>query len=111
MNAELKDRVTTLVRDALAEDFGDELTFEPIAVVEDVDEFVDDKQEYVDIIIVFDGDPARLDPDWTSGFIRRIRSQFIEADAPQIPIPSFIEKAEWLESADEFRKVYPDLYR
>ena len=111
MNAELKDRVTIIVRNTLAEDFGDELTFEPIAVVEDIDEFIDDKQEYVDILIVFDGDAARLDPDWTSGFIRRIRSQLIEADTPQIPIPSFIEKSEWLESIDDFRRVYPDLER
>ena len=109
MNAELKDRVTTIVRDTLTEDFGDEFTFEPVAVVEDIDEFTDDEQEYIEIIIVFDGDPGRLDPDWTSGFIRHIRSQLIEADAPQIPIPSFIEKSEWMEAFDDFRRVYPGL--
>ena len=111
MNAELKDRVTTIVRDALTESFGDEFTFDPVAVVDDNDEYIDDDQEYVDVIIVFDGDPALLDPDWTLSFIRRIRSQFVEADAPQIPITSFIEKSEWLEAFDDFRRVYPDLSR
>ena len=48
MNAELKDRVTTIVRDTLTEDFGDEFTFEPVAVVEDIDEFTDDEQEYIE---------------------------------------------------------------
>ena len=35
--------------------------------------------------------------------------RLIEADAPQIPIPSFIEKSEWMEAFDDFHRVYPDL--
>ena len=61
MDQEVKDRVSAIVRDTLARRFKDEFKFEPIAVVEDIDEFIDDEQEYMKIIIVFDGDPARLD--------------------------------------------------
>ena len=111
MDQEVKDRVSAIVRDILARRFKDEFKFEPIAVVEDIDEFIDDEQEYMKIIIVFDGDPARLDPGWTSGFVRRIRPQFIEAGAPRMPIPSFVEKSDWLRAFDDFRRVYPDLNR
>ena len=69
MDQEVKDRVSAIVRDTLTGRFKDEFKFEPIAVVEDIDEFIDDEQEYIEIIIVFDGDPVRLDPGWTSGFI------------------------------------------
>ncbi len=111
MDNELKDRVSAIVRETLNGKFKDEFTFEPIAVVEDIDEFIDDEQEYIEIFIVFDGDPERLDPGWTSGFIRHIRPQLIEAGAWQVPIPSFIEKSEWLSAFDDLRRLHPDLNR
>ena len=66
MNNELKQKVSAIVRDDLTERFKDEFTFDPIAVVEDIDEFIDDEQEYIEIFIIFDGDQERLDSGWTS---------------------------------------------
>ena len=35
----------------------------------------------------------------------------LEAGVPQVPIPSFVEKSDWLRAFDDFRRVYPDLNR
>lgn len=109
MNNELKQKVSAIVRDDLTERFKDEFTFDPIAVVEDIDEFIDDEQEYIEIFIIFDGDQERLDSGWTSGLIRRIRPKLIEAGVPQVPIPTFIEKSEWIGVFNDYLRIHPDL--
>ncbi len=81
MTRERDKIVETIVRETLAERFtDDEFVFDPIVVVPLVDEFGDgDGEEYLRIIIVFDGDQKRLDPGWTSGLIRRLEPKLIEA--------------------------------
>ena len=60
------DKVEKIIRDLLDERFGDEFTFGPIEItprVFDDGEYADD---YLQIFIVFDGDPERLPASWTA---------------------------------------------
>lgn len=92
MNAEAKEKVKTIVRNALEKRFADDFIFDPIVVVPEIDEYGDD---YLHIFIVFDGDQANLDPSWTGSLIGRIRPHMIDADIDAFPVPSFIIKSEW----------------
>ncbi len=110
MTRENKERVKTIVRETLAERFADdEFVFDPIRVVSVVDEFGDgDGEEYLRIIIVFDGDQKLLDPGWTSSLIRRIEPKLIEAGIEKFPSPSFVEKSEWLSLHRKWRRYHPE---
>ena len=93
---ELREKVADIVRTTLVEHFADKFVFDPIKVIPAIDEFGDgDGQEYLRIMIVFDGDQKALDPGWTSGLIRRIRPRLIEAGVREFPSPSFVKKSEW----------------
>ena len=96
MNQELREKVADIVRQTLAERFADELKFNPIEVIPAVDEYGGgDGETYLRIFIVFDGEQAALDPDWTSSLIRRIRPKLRDAGVEEFPSPSFVEKSEW----------------
>ena len=56
MEAEAKEKVKAIVRSALEERFADDFVFDPIVVIPEVDDYLDDPLEYLHIIIVFDGD-------------------------------------------------------
>ncbi len=93
---ELREKVADIVRTTLVEHFADKFVFDPIKVIPAIDEFGDgDGEEYLRIMIVFDGDQKALDPRWTSGLIRRIRPKLIDAGVEEFPSPSFVEKSEW----------------
>ena len=53
------EHVADIVRETLAERFGDEFVFDPIEVIPKVDH---DGDEYLHIYIVFDGDPEAAGP-------------------------------------------------
>ena len=96
LTQEQLDRVAEIVREDLAEGFGDKFVFDPIWVIPQLDDhFPDDPMDYVQILIVFDGDQALLDSSWTVGMIRRTRPKMLEAGISHFPINSFISKREW----------------
>lgn len=92
MEAVAKEKVEDIVRDTLEERFAGDFIFDPIVVIPEIDEYGDD---YLDIIIVFDGDQANLDPSWTSGLIGRIQPHLAAAGIEAFPVPSFVVKSEW----------------
>ena len=95
MEVEAKEKVKAIVRSALEKRFAADFIFDPIVVIPEVDDYLDDPFEYIHIIIVFDGDQANLDPSWTSGFIGRIEPHLIAAGIKEFPVPSFVVKSEW----------------
>ena len=97
MTTERNEIVRNIVRETIEERFADDFVFDPIRVVEAVDEFGPDAtgETYLRIIIVFDGDQKKLDPSWTGSLIRRIRPRLIEAGVEEFPSPSWVKKSEW----------------
>jgi hypothetical protein len=107
LTREQLDRVAEIVREDLAEGFGDKFVFDPIWVIPEVDDHLpEDPMDYVQILIVFDGDQDNLDPSWTVGMIRRMRPKLIDAGVSHFPINSFIEKSEWEQYARKGWKKY-----
>lgn len=94
---EVKEKVTNIVKETLAGRFtDDEFIFGPIIVQPKIDHYGD---EYIQIIIVFDGDQELLDPGWTLSLGRRIRPK-MESEGiyvTNVLSKSFIEKSEWEE--------------
>ena len=101
MEVEAKEKVKTIVRNTLEKRFASDFIFDPIVVVSEIDEYGDD---YLDIIIVFDGDQANLDPSWTSGLIGRIQPHLAAAGIEAFPVPSFVVKSEWKYMERHMRK-------
>ena len=95
MEAEAKEKVKAIVRNALEKRFADDFIFDPIVVIPEVDDYLDDCLDYIHIFIVFDGDQANLDPSWTGSLIGRIQPHLIAAGIEEFPVPSFIIKSEW----------------
>ena len=110
MNATNLPEVRNIVKTDLDEHFHDKPTFGPILVYPEIDDFDDeDDLEYVRILIVFDGDQNDLDPEWTSGLIRRIRPKLYDLGVKEFPIPSFVEKNEWDRSLSTWRRRNPEV--
>lgn len=95
MKIELREKVASIFAEALEERFGDELVFNPIIVIPKVDDYGEDVFPYIHVYVVFDGDQAKLDPDWTLTLTRRIRPSLIEAGVEEFPVKSFVSKSEW----------------
>ena len=86
-------RVESLVKDMLAERYGDEdMVFDPIVAIPRVDH---DGLEYVRIYIGFEGDETRLDANWTGRMSGKILSQFTEDEMFRVPDKSFVSKSDW----------------
>ena len=90
----VRDKVADLVRQDLEGRVGDKLKFDPILVFDRVDH---DDDDYLDIIVVYDGDRKHLDPDTTIGLVDRITPQLLELGTPWPPSRSFVERSEWEE--------------
>ncbi|MCY4510265.1 MAG: hypothetical protein OXG35_25380 [Acidobacteria bacterium] len=93
ISGEAQEKVAEIVRKMLAERFSG-IAFGPIRVVPAVDEFGDgDGEEYLRILVVFDGDQKALDARWTSTLIRGIRPKLFAAGVEEFPSFSFVSKA------------------
>ena len=94
---DLEALVERIVRETIEERFADDFVFDPIIVAPAIDEWGPDAtgETYLRIIIVFDGDQKKLDPDWTGSLIRRLRPKLNEVDVSEFPSPSWVEKSEW----------------
>lgn len=101
MKVEAKEKVKAIVRNTLGERFAGDFIFDPIVVIPEIDEYGDD---YLDIIIVFDGDQASLDPSWTLGLIGRIQPHLAVVGIEAFPVPSFVVKSEWRYMERHMRK-------
>ena len=102
--------VKSIVRETIEERFASDFVFDPIDVIPTVDEWGPDAtgETYLRIIIVFDGDQKKLDPDWTSTLIRRIQPKLLEAGIAEFPSPSWIEKSEWESMQRKWRRRHPE---
>ena len=94
VNQELCEKVAAIVGQELRERFAGQLVFDPIRVIPAVDEY-GDGEEYLRVMIVFEGDQEALDAGWTSGLIRRIRPKLFDAGVKEFPSLSFVGKSEW----------------
>ena len=102
--------VEEIVRDDLLRGHptGGDITFGPIVVVDDVDDFGDgDGQPYLRIMIVYDGDHEQLNYPWLAGLITRVSSRLTEAGIDEFPNPSFVERSEWQHMSSELQRRYP----
>ena len=87
------ENARAVVKNALAELFPDDLTFDPIDVEIRTDQ---DDDEYLNIHIVFEGASEQITPALSGGLIRHIRPQLAELGFPGVPCWSFVEKSEWV---------------
>ena len=109
LTKEQLDRVVEIVRENLAEGFGDKFVFDPIWVIPYVSDAIpDDPMDFLRILIVFDGDQKNLDSSWTVGMIRRMRPKLIDVGIHHFPIDSFINKKEWEQYARKGWEKYLD---
>ena len=88
-----RDAVANIVGKLLDDKFGGTITFDQIIVKDAVDPV--DGMEYLDILIIFDGDQKLLDPKWTVGLRGRVRRKMDELGIYVFPGTSFSEKSEW----------------
>lgn len=110
MDQGVQAKVAEIVRKTLAERFGD-TSFGPIRVIPALDEFGDgDSEEYLRIVIVFDGDQDALDARWTSTLIRRIRPKLLDEGVNQFPSFSFVGKSEWPQFARSLERETAGLH-
>ena len=110
MDQGVQTKVAEIVRKTLAERFRD-IAFGPIRVIPALDEFGDgDGEEYLRIVIVFDGDQDTLDARWTSTLIRRIRPKLLDEGVKQFPSFSFVGKSEWPQLARSLEREATGLH-
>ena len=96
LTKEQLDRVAGIVREDLAEGFGDKFVFDPIWVIPyESDAFPDAPMDFLRILIVFEGSVYDLDSSWTVGVVSRMRPKLIGDGINHFPINSFINRLEW----------------
>ena len=88
LTPEARETIAGLVREDLALRFTDtEFVFDPIVVLPEDNLYGDpeDTTEYVNVLIVFDGDQKLLDAEWTGGMNVRIIPKLEQAGYPYFP--------------------------
>ena len=89
------ERISTIIKQHLAERFTDEFSFGPIVPVLRTDYSDPEGRDYLEIYIVFDGDQKDLDARWTVGLPDRIRPQLAEIGITCMVMTSWIHCSEW----------------
>ena len=110
LTPEARETIAGLVREDLALRFTDaEFVFDPIVVLPEDNLYGDpeDTTEYVNVLIVFDGDQKMLDAEWTGGMNVRIIPKLEQAGYPYFPIRTFIGKKTWQKSASRYLRESP----
>lgn len=90
--AEIKSHVADTLKEGLIDEKYRLFAFDHVDIEERTDY---DGQFYLHAYIVFDGDESKLDPDWTSMLITRIRPELIKRGLPMVLSKSFIAKSDW----------------
>ena len=86
--------VTEFVKADLDGYFKGAFVFDPIRVEPQVD-YWGDGEEYLEVIIVFDGDQELLSPRWTVGLTSRLRDKLEDEGIEAFPVTRFMEKSDW----------------
>lgn len=106
LTPEARETIAGLVRQDLAQRFtDDEFIFDPIVVLPEDNLYgdPDDPTEYVNVIIVFDGNQKNLDASWTVGMNVRIMPKLEEAGyPPYLLIRRFLKKETWKKRASRY---------
>ena len=84
------ERVEAIYRRRLEREYGDRLTFAPIRVIPDIDQWGD---EYLRIEVVLEGDRSVLDPRWINALYGKIQPELLELGVTNIPMDLYIDKA------------------
>ena len=103
--------VRAIVRETLAERFtDDDFIFDPIRISVQVDEYGPDAtdEEYLAIVIVFDGDQKNLDASWTSRIIGKLHRKLMAVGINDDVAPLWIEKSEYEDIERRWLKKHPE---
>lgn len=103
--------VTAIVRETLAERFtDDDFIFDPIVISTQIDEYGPHASgdEYLVIVIVFDGDQKNLDSSWTSGIIGRLHRKLMPVGIYYDVAPLWVEKSEFEDIERRWRRKHPE---
>ena len=103
--------IRAIVRETLAERFtDDDFIFDPIRISVKVDEYGPDAtdEEYLAIVIVFDGDQKNLDASWTSGMIGRLQRKLMAVGINDDVAPVWVEKSEYEDFMRRWRRKHPE---
>ena len=103
------DKVEALVRELLNERFGDEFVFDPIEVHVRVFDDGEYAQDFIEIYVVFDGDPKRLPASWTGGLAVLMEPGMMEMGCELDISKAFFSKGAWkevLEAREKFDRQW-----
>ena len=103
--------IRAIVRETLAERFtDDDFIFDPIRISVQVDEYGPDAtdEEYLAIVIVFDGDQKNFDASWTSGMIGRLHRKLMAVGMYDEVAPLWIEKSEYEDIERRWLRKHPE---
>ena len=103
--------IRAIVRETLAERFtDDDFIFDPIRISVQVDEYGPDAtdEEYLAIVIVFDGDQKNLDASWTSRIIGKLHRKLMAVGINDDVAPLWIEKSEYEDIERRWLKKHPE---
>lgn len=103
--------IRAIVRETLAERFtDDDFIFDPIRISVQVDEYGPDAtdEEYLAILIVFDGDQNNRDASWTSGIIGKLHRKLMAVGINDNVAPLWIEKSEYDDIERRWLKKHPE---
>ena len=89
---EVTDEVGRLLGESLRERFKDDLIFDPIVVVNAMDEYGD---VYLDAMVVYEGPYEKLDPGWTLGLTTRLDDELLSLGVSNVVSHSFVPKKDW----------------
>ena len=111
LSEECTTTIRTIVRETLAERFtDDDFIFDPIVISTQIDEYGPHAtdEEYLVIVIVFDGDQKNLDSSWTSGIIGRLHRKLRPAGIDYNVAPLWVEKSEFEDIERRWRRKHPE---
>ena len=98
--AAVVENARAIVKTALAEIYPADLVFDPIDI--EIATYHDD-DEYLKILIVFEGAWEKITPDLSGDLIRHIRPRLAQLGFPGVPCWSFVSKSEWVKYSQSKR--------
>ena len=91
------EKVAQAVRDLLGQRYGDEFAFGPIVVEPAVFDDGVNREDYLDIVIVYEGDRNNLDTRWNISIHRLMQPALAELGLEMPIVRGFFPKHEWEE--------------
>ena len=103
--------IRAIVRETLAERFtDDDFIFDPIRISVRVDEYGPHAtgDEYLAIVIVFDGDQKNLDSSWTYRIIGKLQDKLMAVGIDDDVAPIWVEKSEYEDIVRRWNRKHPE---